>query len=296
MAFLPGGPQTFFQPDHGLYRDFGTDRQSSGSWETQYSADELKPDVFLAPGVEPGFPKPGFSERGSPLSHFQALERAHTDQGGQRGLSMASLSLEDAGPAFAQDDRFQQHGEQQSVGWGGRPLQQQRFKQRAEEGGYGYHQMQRSRAGNPRGKQPAPNQRPMRGGHDGRMKNQGYRRLWQQVTQVGGRPGWWGAEASWRHHACAGPGHQVLGSLLLGLGNALYQRWPAKAGPARWPGRVGGPQAEESSPARRLGGPKLTPPLVRAGWAGAEAGGERQHPLLGDDGGGPAGDCAAAAT
>lgn len=166
MFVPPNVHPGFLQQEARPFGEFTTDRSSSGSWGTQFSEGE----AFSSSGqAEPDFK----GERGSPLSHFQALEQ----------VSLASLRLDDR--ASMDDNRFaQQHGEQQSVGWGGRPLQhQQRFKQqRGEE--YGYHQMQRRGPHYPRGKQPAPNQRPTRGGHDGRVKNQGYRRLWQQVTQV----------------------------------------------------------------------------------------------------------------
>lgn len=274
---LSGGWVQQEAPRFGDYHDRSS---SSCSWETNYSETELRA------GSSPG---KGGCASGSPLSHFQAFE-------GQRApavshISLAGLSLEDHGATpFAQDDRFPPPGEQQSVGWGGRPLQQQRgFRGRGEEGPHGgYHQMQRGRPAYPRGKQAMPNQRPARGGHDGRVKNQGYRRLWQQVTQVrrrraGGQDG--------RRAVCrrgSRRGVWVLGSrACLGATRRVPSRGPRRGSrctrAAGWYRlRARGLQRARRRPAR-------------AGRPGAEAGGQRQHPLQRDDGGGPAGDRAAAA-
>ena len=92
------------------------------------------------------------------------------------------------------------------MGWGGAPIatqQQQAYPQqqarfRPEEGGGGFARGARAPGGGPRGRaqqQPGghPQQRHPAGPQrqhsgDPRQKNQGYRRLWQQVTQVRAGP------------------------------------------------------------------------------------------------------------
>ena len=125
----------------GLPAPFLAEQPGSGgrsSFETQYSAED-----------SPFGGKPGYGDRLSPSSHLSV----------EHGISLLSL-VEDA------PTPFRQSGE--SVGWGGRPLQQQRRQE-----AYGYGQPAQRRGVPYRGprQQPAPNQRPQR--QDGRMKNQG---------------------------------------------------------------------------------------------------------------------------
>jgi hypothetical protein len=229
----PPGLQQFYQP---CSPSLHADSASSGSWSNvSWSGEDSL----------------GVPSRDSPL-------RACSAPINLAAVHMASLSIEDAmALQKAASLGVQQAATTMSVGWGGAPLQQQqmghpapRFRQHPQDdgsysgggaaGGAPYAAgpaFQRGRNGGGRGRPPPQQQhvnlhqrQGRQHGVDPRQKNQGYRRLWQQVTQVNfwaaGREGAGGWHAC-RQELCAAFGPRMLAAGCHKLSGHLRMGWPA---------------------------------------------------------------------